>query len=200
MNELFSGSMGKSILIAFPTISFTFMAFMPAALQLYFVSTGIWGVAQAHFMNNHSVRRFLNMEIQKTTAATKEADDSLARLMRQLQEDRQQRLSKATEQYKETVDPNSMSVIDRWMKQGKDHMEDVKKNAQEKWKETKGGSATNADGSPAAEPRLTEAQRKAALKQEEAQGAYEAEERERRNAERRQAFQQSRQQKDSGRS
>ncbi|KAJ5109385.1 hypothetical protein N7456_006060 [Penicillium angulare] len=191
MTDLFNTSAGKSLLIGLPSISFVFMSWMPAALQLYFVATGAWAVGQSHILNNNSFRRFMKMEIAQKSINTPEYEDSLKQLTKRLQEDRQKRLHETTEQFKSQVDPKTHSFIDRLIKGGTDHFKKVKSEASDKLKEVSGsGAATNADGSPAAKPRLTEAQRKAALKDEEQQMAWNKEERERRNEERRLAFKQ----------
>ncbi|KAJ5735770.1 uncharacterized protein N7483_000895 [Penicillium malachiteum] len=196
MTELFNTSAGKSVLYALPAMSFLFMIWMPSALQLYFTATGAWALAQAHVVNNKSFRQFMKMEIPQQTSAASAAsalDDSLSRLQRSLQEERQRRLQQAKEQLATTVAPEHQSFIDRWLKAGKDHAKEVGSDITDKMKQFTGASTpntTNADGTPAAPPRLTEAQRKAALKEEEAQSAWEKEERDRRNEERRRAHMQ----------
>ncbi|KAJ6022126.1 hypothetical protein N7540_007630 [Penicillium herquei] len=192
MTDLFNTSAGKSMLIALPAISFLFMMWMPSALQLYFAATGAWALGQAHVVNNKSFRKFMNMEIAQQTTASSALDDSLSRLQRSLQEDRQRRLQQAKEQLATTVAPEHQSFIDRWLKAGKDHAKEVGSDITGKMKEYTGanGRTTNADGSPAAPPRLTDAQRNAALREEEAQSAWESQERERRNEERRRAHMQ----------
>ncbi|KAJ5723682.1 hypothetical protein N7488_001717 [Penicillium malachiteum] len=192
MTDLFNTSAGKSILLGLPAISFLFMMWMPSALQLYFAATGAWALGQSHILNNKSFRKFMNMEIaQQTTGATAALDDSLSQLQRSLQEDRQRRLQQAKEHLASTVAPEHQSFIDRWLKAGKDHAKEVGSDITTKMKEMTGAvPTTNADGTPGAAPRLTDAQRKAALQEEEAQSAWDKQERERRNEERRRAHMQ----------
>lgn len=187
------GPAGKGLLYGLPILTLAFTAFMPSALQLYFVSTGIWAVGQAHIVHNPSFRRWMKMEVPQTVGDTEKMDDSLSQLTRRLQEEQQRRLRQAQAQYLEAeVDPSKMSAIDRWMKGGKDYFKELQAQISKGAKNVAGtgGPDTNADGSPAAAPRLTENQRKRATKEEEEQSAYEKEERQRRNEERRLAHKQ----------
>lgn len=191
MTEIFNTSAGKSLLVGLPSTSFLFISWMPAALQLYFVATGGWALAQSHVLNNDSFRRLLKMEIPQRAIDTPEYQDSLRQLTQRIQEDRTRRLQASTEEFRSKQDPQNQSFIDRWLKAGSEHIKKVKTEATDKLNEASGrGPATNADGSRAAQPRLTEAQRREALKEEEQQLAWSKEDRERRNEERRLAFQQ----------
>ncbi|KAJ5913178.1 hypothetical protein N7504_002061 [Penicillium tannophilum] len=193
LTELMNGPAGKGLLYGLPILTLAFTAFMPSALQLYFVATGLWAVGQAHIVHNPSFRRWMKMEVPQVIGETERMDDSLSQLTRRLQEDQQRRLRQAQAQYLEAeVDPSKMSAIDRWMKGGKDYFKELQEQISKGAKNVtgSGGPETNADGSPAAAPRLTENQRKRATKEEEEQSAYEKEERQRRNEERRLAHKQ----------
>ncbi|KAJ5759805.1 hypothetical protein N7520_006961 [Penicillium odoratum] len=183
MAELMKGPAGKGLLIGLPVLTMAFTAFMPSALQLYFAATGVWACVQAHIVNNPTFRRMAHMETFQNVQETKAAEDSLSQLTLRLQQEQQKRLRELQAQDGE-VDASKISAIDRWMKGGKDYFKALREQIS-KAANTSRGPDTNADGSPAAPPRLTEAQRKRATKEEEEQAAWEAEERERRNEERR---------------
>ncbi|KAJ5948977.1 hypothetical protein N7454_002284 [Penicillium verhagenii] len=193
MTELMSGPAGKGLVRGLPILTLAFTAFMPSALQLYFAATGIWAFGQSHIVNNLTFRAWMKMETPQAIGNTELPDDSLSKLTRRLQEENLKRLSEARAEYKEMqVDPSKMSAIDRWMKGGKDWLKELQQQVSKGAKEMSGSGRpdTNADGSPVAPPRLTEAQLKRATKEEEEQLAYDKEERERRNEERRLAYKQ----------
>ncbi|KAJ5165257.1 Membrane insertase OXA1/ALB3/YidC [Penicillium coprophilum] len=56
---------GKYIIYGFPVMSFAFMAFMPSALQLYFVASGLFGLGQTYVINSESFRKWMHLSIAK---------------------------------------------------------------------------------------------------------------------------------------
>lgn len=66
---MMDSSTGKSIMYGLPAISFTFMAFMPSALQLYFVASGLFGLTQTHIINSPAFRKWAGMTIPKKPVA-----------------------------------------------------------------------------------------------------------------------------------
>ncbi|KGO44585.1 Membrane insertase OXA1/ALB3/YidC [Penicillium expansum] len=56
---------GKYIIYGFPVMSFAFMAFMPSALQLYFVASGLFGLGQTYLINSEVFRNWLSLSIAK---------------------------------------------------------------------------------------------------------------------------------------
>ncbi|KAJ5836719.1 Membrane insertase OXA1/ALB3/YidC [Penicillium robsamsonii] len=56
---------GKYIIYGFPVMSFVFMAFMPSALQLYFVATGLFGLGQTYMINSETFRKWMDLSIAK---------------------------------------------------------------------------------------------------------------------------------------
>ncbi|KAJ5947557.1 hypothetical protein N7466_000572 [Penicillium verhagenii] len=194
MTELMNGPAGKGLIRGLPILTLAFTAFMPSALQLYFAATGIWAYGQAQIVNNLKFRAWMKMETpQQFGSDTELQNDSLSQLTRRIQEENQKRLREARAEFQEMkVDPSKMSAIDRWMKDGKDWLKELQQQVSKGAKDMSGSGRpdTNADGSPAAPPRLTDAQLKRATKEEEEQLAYDKEERERRNEERRLAYKQ----------
>ena len=188
--DFMNGAAGKGILIGLPAISFCFMMVMPSALQLYFVSTGIWALGQSHLLHNHSFRRWMKMEIPNAVGNAEKIDDSLARLTRRLQEE-QNKVLQAQKQ-EAALDPQKISFIDRWMKKGKEYFREVKTEVTQKVQQVQatGGPTKNADGSPVAPPRLTEAQKKREAAEEKELSQEEKRYRLQRNTERRRAHMQ----------
>ncbi|KAJ5958427.1 Membrane insertase OXA1/ALB3/YidC [Penicillium vulpinum] len=69
---LMQSEAGKYIIYGFPVMSFAFMAFMPSALQLYFVATGLFGLGQTYLINSESFRKRLSLSIaQKPSTGPK---------------------------------------------------------------------------------------------------------------------------------
>jgi YidC/Oxa1 family membrane protein insertase len=62
---------GKYIIYGFPVMSFIFMAFMPSALQLYFVASGLFGLGQTYLINSDSFRRWMDLSIAKKPSDAK---------------------------------------------------------------------------------------------------------------------------------
>ncbi|KAJ5198941.1 Membrane insertase OXA1/ALB3/YidC [Penicillium cf. griseofulvum] len=62
---------GKYIVYGFPVMSFIFMAFMPSALQLYFVASGLFGLGQTYLINSDSFRRWMDLSIAKKPSDAK---------------------------------------------------------------------------------------------------------------------------------
>jgi len=63
---------GKYIIYGFPVMSFAFMAFMPSALQFYFVATGLFGLGQTYLINSNVFRTWMSLSIaQKPTNGPK---------------------------------------------------------------------------------------------------------------------------------
>ncbi|KAJ5360549.1 Membrane insertase OXA1/ALB3/YidC [Penicillium concentricum] len=56
---------GKYIIYGFPVMSFAFMAFMPSALQLYFVASGLFGLGQTYMINSETFRKWMDLSIAK---------------------------------------------------------------------------------------------------------------------------------------
>ncbi|CAG8899812.1 unnamed protein product [Penicillium egyptiacum] len=54
---------GKYIVYGFPVMSFAFMAFMPSALQLYFVASGLFGLGQTYLINSDAFRKWMSLSI-----------------------------------------------------------------------------------------------------------------------------------------
>ncbi|KAJ5176808.1 uncharacterized protein N7482_002685 [Penicillium canariense] len=181
--DILNTSAGKAMLIGLPAISFTFMAFQPGALQLYFLSTGLLGLAQAHIINNPKFRNMMGMAIPKRHEQSQADMTNLEQLQARLAE-----LQANPEKVKqpEPTD-NNISGIDRVQKNISSWGEKAKQEVSDKWSEVRGNTTKNADGSRAAKPRLSEEDRRAAERYEQEAKSREAYEREERNHARRSA-------------
>lgn len=186
---------GKGILIGLPALSFCFMAFQPAALQLYFASTGAWALGQSYLTHNESFRKWAGLAIpQRGTRDTFSTPDNpskgLELLEKRLADERRYfaELQKAKEQPQDA--PQKISAIDRWVNKGKKSFENMTADASKKMQEMQGKPTKNPDGSDVAPPRLTDAERKKAEQYEAERQSLEAYAREERNEARRRAHMQ----------
>lgn len=168
MAEMMSGPAGKALTIALPIISLAFMAFVPSALQLYFVSTGFFAVCQAYMVHSHAFRRWNGMAIPQRAMAS--VDDGTLRYTRNMKA--QLERAREVETTKQAEDRN-LSFIDR--------------NAgilKELYNKATGKQTKAPDGSPLPRPRITDAERKKAEAYEREQRVYDYEALENRNKER----------------
>ncbi|CEJ60367.1 hypothetical protein PMG11_08944 [Penicillium brasilianum] len=179
--DILNTSAGKAMLIGLPALSFTFMAFQPGALQLYFLSTGVLGLAQAYIINNAKFRNAMGMAIPIKRQATQDMSN-LEQLQARLAE-----LQANPEKFKqpEAINDSNISKIDQVQKNITSWSEKAKREVTEKWSEVRGQATKNADGSPAVKPRLSEEDRRAAERYEKEANAREAALREERNHARR---------------
>lgn len=183
---------GKTILIGLPVLSFGFMASQPAALQLYFVSTGAWALAQSYVTNNNAFRKWMGLAIPERGVSSSPLDpdypsSGLELLERRLaaEQRRYAELQKAKSEPQDS--PENISAIDRLMNKGKKTFESMAADAGKKMREMQGKPTKNPDGSDVAPPRLTEAERRQAEQYEAERQSLDAYAREERNEARRRA-------------
>lgn len=186
---------GKAILIGLPVLSFCFMAFQPAALQLYFTSTGAWALGQSYLTHNESFRKRMGLAIPQRGVSSAFSDPDnpskgLELLERRLADEQRYytELQKTKTQPQDS--PQEISAIDRWMNKGKKTFEEMTADAGKKMKEMQGKPTKNPDGSDVATPRLTDAERKKAEQYEAERQSLDAYAREERNEARRKAHMQ----------
>lgn len=188
--EFLSSSAGKTLMVALPTISFTFMAFMPSALQLYFVATGFFALVQAYLVNSTAFRNMLGMTIARRYAIDTSAEETQSHLARLQSRVNARMKPSESEAQKDTPLPSKQNVskIDKLMGGVGKHFRQSGTDISQKLTEMSGkGPATNADGSPAAPPRLTAAERKKAEEYEQEQQSLDDYRRSERNHARRSA-------------
>ncbi|KAJ5241162.1 uncharacterized protein N7469_002753 [Penicillium citrinum] len=186
MGDFMNSAAGKSMMIGLPSISFLFMAFMPSALQLYFVATGAFALGQSYLVNSRKFRQMMGLTIARRLAVDNSAEDAqnyLARLQKQVDA----RLKPKAEVEQKPQSQN-VSKIDKLVDGMSEHFRQAKTDISTKISEASGkGPTTNPDGSPAPPPRLTDAERKKALEYEQEQQSMDAFRREERNHARRNA-------------
>lgn len=187
-------SFGKAFMFGLPAISFAFMSFFPSALQLYFVSTGLFALGQSYLMHSESFRKFAGIAIlNKNTPSNPLAGpdgSQQSRGLRMLQEAIEAERAKLIEQHKDK--PSEMpdiSFIDRMLNSLKENKNNIQREATEKINEIRGTAPTkNADGSVAEPPRLSEKDRKLADDYERRRKEEEEWKREERNHAKREAY------------
>lgn len=193
MGDFFSTGPGKGMLIGLPVLSFSFIAFQPAALQLYFVTTGAWAVLQAHVLNNTSFRQRMGLAISDPALKNKgglnmklleNKSKNLADLHKRLA-DESRYVAEMGRQPAQS--DQNLSSIDRWVNKSKKTFENIAADAGQKMRNFSGQSTKNADGSDAAAPRLTDAERQRAEGYEKERQSMDAFARAERNEARRRA-------------
>lgn len=184
LSQMGDGAVWKGLLYGLPAISFAFMSFFPSALQLYFLATGALSLAQTHILHSPSFRRFANIAFPVKKAPAPEAPNQSLRMITDAlaaERARMAKMQKATEVQR-------TSFIDRAIENIKKGGQDFARDVSEKVKAASGqGPETNADGTPAAPPRLSKEDHKLAADYEKRRREEEAWEREQRNHARRQA-------------
>ncbi|PYI12210.1 hypothetical protein BO78DRAFT_466108 [Aspergillus sclerotiicarbonarius CBS 121057] len=189
MSQLGNSSLKNAIFYGLPMISLIFMTTFPAALQLYFVTTGAFALGQAHLIASPSFRkRFGITQVDPNVPnydLTGELQKGLG--LRMVNEDSIQEAAKRAAAA-EAARRQKMSFIDRTVGDVKQSGLKMKQEMQEKIDEYRGtGPATNADGSVAEPPRLSEKDRKLADDYERRRKEEEDWKREERNHARREA-------------
>lgn len=154
-------------MIGLPLMTVLFMSFQPAALQLYFATTGVWAFGQAYLLNNRSFREKLGLTLhQRQLESTGGMDPKEREGFREFQ----QRLAAEKRYYadlkagkvKSGQSNDKVSALDRWINQGKTAFGDMAADAGDKLREMQGQNTKNADGSKMAPPRLSDHERKQA--------------------------------------
>lgn len=205
MNEMQKTSFGKAMLYGLPALSFCFVAFFPSALQLYFASTGLFALCQSNLLRNDSFRKWANMALPDRSLPSENPLAGLdrstqSRGLRMLQEAVQAETAKLHEQSKQSGSSapktqsesdsvqEQISFIDRMINSFKENKDSIQREASDKMKELKGDAPeTNADGSPAEKPRLSEKDLKLAADYERRRKEEDEWKREERNHARREA-------------
>ncbi|KAL4801612.1 60Kd inner membrane protein-domain-containing protein [Aspergillus unguis] len=189
-------SIRKAINYGMPVISFMFVMSFPAALQVYFLTTGIFGLAQAYMLNSHAFRRSIGVEIARKPDPAKlsgggDAPDN-GRALRMITEQIEQERAKIAESHKAAGAPagteQQLSFIDRALNNIKETKSNISKEASAKIQEMSGkGQKKNPDGT-VVEQRLSDKDRKLAEDYEKRRREEEEWKREERNHARRQAY------------
>ncbi|GAD96866.1 predicted protein [Paecilomyces variotii No. 5] len=193
MNEFTKTTLGKAMLYGLPAITFTFMAFWPSALQIYFCTTGAFALCQAYLLNSPSFRKTFGLEtpipaLQAGGAAPQAGGDNTpSRGLRLIYDAIEAEKAKAAKAMEEKPAAN-VSIIDRAINSVKEGSSKFRSEMQEKMNELSGqGPVTNADGTPAAPPRLSQKDMKMAEDYDKRRREEEEWKREERNHARREA-------------
>ncbi|KAL2829822.1 60Kd inner membrane protein-domain-containing protein [Aspergillus pseudoustus] len=179
----------KMMQFGMPCVGFAFTVWWPAALQLYFCSTAVFGLLQSLFFNNVAFRRLTGMTIPNKylpTPAPAEASEQ-SRQLRTLAEAAAHAQAEARAPANEAHE-TQMSFIDRALKSAKEGKDRIVRETTQKVNELSGkGPKLNADGSPAQVDRLSEKDRKLAEDYEKRRKEEEEWKREEQNHARREA-------------
>ncbi|PLB51881.1 hypothetical protein P170DRAFT_433780 [Aspergillus steynii IBT 23096] len=183
-NQFSNSAAGKAVLFGLPAISLGFLSFFPSALQLYFATTGLFGLGQAYLLSSSAFRRAAGIA-QAQPAMTPEQAASQQRKTIRMLADQLEASAKAANQAPPAVEA---SAIDRLIGSPKSYWKNFRKDIDEKLNSISGSAPpTNADGSPAEPPRLSEKDRQLAADYEKRRQEEETWKRDERNHSRRAA-------------
>ncbi|RAL01961.1 membrane insertase OXA1 [Aspergillus ibericus CBS 121593] len=192
MSQLGASSLKNGIYYGLPMVSVMFMATFPAALQLYFVATGAFALGQSYLLNSTTFRKRFGITLVDPNVPTYDLAGTLQKEgfygLRMVNEESMQEAAKRAAEA-QAAERQKMSFIDRTLGDVKETGNKMKQEMREKIDEYRGtGPATNADGSAAQPPRLSEKDRKLADDYEKRRQEEEEWKREERNHARREAY------------
>ncbi|KAL4991659.1 60Kd inner membrane protein-domain-containing protein [Aspergillus falconensis] len=197
MGSSMSGDMAtirKGMMYGIPAFSFFFVAFFPAALQTYFLTTGVLGLIQAYAFASATFRKATGMTVPEKLNPVQPSGSTPAepnRALRLITEALERENAKLNEAKKLAAEQPNISFIDRAINNIKESKEKLAKETTQKMQELSGqGPKKNADGSLAEPPRLSEKDRKLAEDYERRRKEEEDWKREERNHARREAHRQ----------
>ncbi|KAF4203334.1 hypothetical protein CNMCM8927_008926 [Aspergillus lentulus] len=192
VNQLQGTTLGRLLMFGLPALSFVFMAFFPSALQLYFVTTGLFGLGQAYLLGSDTFRKSMNIAIpvrQPKNGQSPGHDASQqSKSIRTLREHLEAERAKMIQEEHKSPDSMEISFIDRALNNLKEAKENIKRETTEKLDAVRGQAPVkNADGTIAEPPRLGEKDLKLAADYERRRKEEEDWKREERNHARREA-------------
>ncbi|KAF7166754.1 hypothetical protein CNMCM5623_000261 [Aspergillus felis] len=191
-NQLQGTTLGKLFMFGLPALSFLFMSFFPGALQLYFVTTGLFGLGQAYLLGSDSFRKSVNIALPvrqpKNGQSPGHDDAQQSKSIRMLRERLEAERAKLIQEQHKSPDSVEISFIDRALNNLKEAKDNIKRETAEKLDAVRGqGPVKNADGTVAEPPRLGEKDLKLAADYERRRKEEEDWKREERNHARREA-------------
>lgn len=133
-SDMFNSSLGKTLRVALPTISLIFMSFFPAALQLYFATTGLFALGQTHLLSSKRFRMYMNIEIPDPVVP-----DSVNETSQKIRTTREQILAEQAKLLE--AQKKDTSIIDRAVNSIKETGKNIKQDTQEKISELTGATA-----------------------------------------------------------
>ncbi|KAE8328955.1 60Kd inner membrane protein-domain-containing protein [Aspergillus sergii] len=186
MNQMANSPVGRAVLYGMPAFSFAFMSFFPSALQLYFLSTGLFALGQAYMLSSNSFRKFANIAIpKKPVEATGMSPEEHGRAIRMILDTQQ---ADKTMEVPAVEEGQKLSFVDRTLNSVKKNYDNLTTDVKGKLDSAMGNEPKkNADGSLAEPARLSEKDRKLAADYEQRRKEEEDWKREERNHARREA-------------
>lgn len=191
LNEMGQSAIGRFFVIGLPAISLLFIAWQPAALQLYFAASGAFSLIQGHLFNTDATRKMLGIAPLYRPPAGEGRDG-----LRMIQEEFLSQMKKMNERGEYSGLPKkaeNVSMVDKMVNNAKKEYSTMKKEMGDKVKSFTDANADkkNHDGTAAAAPRLSAAEKQSAESykvQREIEDAHELAERNRRRTQEYEAF------------
>lgn len=191
LNEMGQTALGRFFIVGLPALSLLFISWQPAALQLYFAFSGAFSLIQGYLFNTPATRKMLGMaELYRPPAG--EGKDSL-RMIQQEFISQMQKMNERGELSGSPKKTENISMVDKVVNNAKKGYSDMKKEMGDKVKSFTDENANkkNHDGTPAAAPRLSTAEKQSAeayRAQREVEDAHEVAERNRRRTQEYEAY------------
>lgn len=191
LNEMGQSAIGRFFVIGLPAISLLFIAWQPAALQLYFAASGAFSLIQGYLFNTDATRKMLGITPLYRPPAGEGRDG-----LRMIQEEFLSQMKKMNERGEFSGSPKkveNVSMVDKMVNNAKKEYSTMKREMGDKVKSFTDANADrkNHDGTPAAAPRLSTAEKQSAESykaQREIEDAHELAERNRRRTQEYEAF------------
>uniref|UniRef100_A0A093XDT3 Mitochondrial inner membrane protein OXA1 n=1 Tax=Talaromyces marneffei PM1 TaxID=1077442 RepID=A0A093XDT3_TALMA len=192
VNEMGKTALGRSITIGLPAMSLLFIAWQPAALQLYFAVSSLFSLGQGYLFNTPVTRKALGIAPAYKPPVNGEGKDSL-RMIQQEFLSQMRKMNESGEVSGSSTKPNNISMLDKMVNNAKKEYSTMKKEMGDKVRTftDANSSAKNHDGTPAAAPRLSAAEKQSALSykaQREIEDAHELAERNRKRTQEYEAY------------
>ena len=187
-----SPALRKTMLYGLPLFSVLFIVSLPAALQLYFLTTGVIGLGQTYLFRSSSFRKMVGMTVlepRKPSSPDQPNEGTQIRMLNEYIQREKAKMHELPARSPAEVERQKVSIIDQALNSIKKTGRDISKEAQKKMDEMRGkGPATNPDGTPAAPPRLSDKDLRLAADYEKRRREEEDWKREERNHARRQEY------------
>ncbi|RDW93133.1 membrane insertase OXA1 [Aspergillus mulundensis] len=189
------GTLRKFIMYGMPAVSLLFMAWWPAALQVYFLTTGSFGLIQSYLFSSTTFRKATGIALLEKQAPAQPSGSTTPaepnRSLRMITEMLERENAKIKEARKDLGEKEKLSFVDRAINNIKESKDKLAKETTQKMQEMSGnGPKSNSDGSPAEPPRLSDKDRKLAEDYERRRKEEEHWKREERNYAKKEAFRQ----------
>ncbi|KAH8702171.1 putative mitochondrial export translocase Oxa1 [Talaromyces proteolyticus] len=162
MNEMMRSNLGRGMIIGLPAMSLLFISWQPAALQMYFAATGLFGLVQAYLINTPSTRTLLGISpLPPRNSVSLDSRQAQLRMIQDKMTAVRTQLNTASETQASATKAQNISYLDKMINNTKQNFSSMTTGMSESLDNLRGGPK-NHDGTPAPKPRLTDEERREA--------------------------------------